>query len=142
MFQELENNYKKQLKEKKFNKFYWISASILIVITRIFQDFFIDKYYLIYIILGIIVIIYFIFDYNKTLKNVKKSNSIFKNLMIYVNQARTNRINSLIINMKRYNIKTKNDIKMTIDYYNNKQPIKVPSFTDDKLKNHHFSLYL
>ena len=127
MFQELENNYKKQLKEKKFNKFYWISASILIVITRIFQDFFIDKYYLIYIILGIIVIIYFIFDYNKTLKNVKKSNSIFKNLMIYVNQARTNRINSLIINMKRYNIKTKTDIKMTIDYYNNKQPIKVES---------------
>ncbi len=127
MYQELENNYKKQLKEKKFNRFYWISALILIATTRAFQNFFIDKYYLIYIILGILVIIYFILDYNKSLKNVKRSNSIVKNLIIYVDQARTNRINSLIINMKRYNIKTKNDIKMAIDYYNNKQPIKVES---------------
>jgi len=82
MFQELENNYKKQLKEKKFNKFYWISASILIVITRIFQDFFIDKYYLIYIILGIIVIIYFIFDYNKTLK--KQQYFLFKIIAVFL----------------------------------------------------------
>ncbi len=127
MFQKLENNYKKQLKEKKFNKFYWISALILIAITTAFQNFFINKYYLIYIILGILVIIYFILDYHKTLKNKKKYNNMIKNLIVYVNQTHIDRINSLIINMKRYNIKTKNDIKMTIDYYTNKQPIRVES---------------
>lgn len=113
MLHELENNYKKQLKEKEFNKFYWISTLILLVLTSISQNFFINKYYLIYIILGILVIIYFILDYQKTLKDIKKSNT----LIVYVNQSRTNRINSLISNMKKYSIKTRNDIKLTINYY-------------------------
>lgn len=127
MFQEIEKDYKMQLKENKFNKFYWISAIILIALTTIFKNFFINKYYIIYIILGILLIIYFIFDYKKTLKNIKLSNNIIKNLKIYVNQIHVGRINCLINNMKKYNIKTKNDIKLTIDYYNNKQPIKVES---------------
>lgn len=127
MFQEIEKDYKMQLKENKFNKFYWISAIILIALTTIFKNFFINKYYIIYIILGILLIIYFIFDYKKTLKNIKLSNNIIKNLKIYVNQIHASRINCLINNMKKYNIKTKNDIKLTIDYYNNKQPIKIES---------------
>jgi len=127
MFQEIEKDYKKQLKENKFNTFYWVSATILIALTTVFKNFFLNKYYIIYIILGMLLIIYFILDYKKTLKNIKLSNNIIKNLKTYVNQIQVNRIDCLINNMKKYNIKTKNDIKLTIDYYNNKQPIKVES---------------
>lgn len=127
MFQEIEKDYKKQLKENKFNKFYWTNATILIIMASMFKDFFINKYYLIYIILIILLIVYFILDYRKTLKNIKLSNNVIKNLKIYLNQIHIDRINRLIHNMKNYNIKTKNDIKLVIDYYNNKQPIKVES---------------
>lgn len=65
MFQETEKDYKKQLKENKFNKFYRMSATILIALTAKFKKIFINICYIIYIILGsslgiIIVIISFL----------------------------------------------------------------------------------
>ena len=51
MFEQLENQYKRQLKETKFNKFYWINAIFLTLLTICFKNFFKNKMYVIYIIL-------------------------------------------------------------------------------------------
>ena len=47
MFNQIEKEYKKQLKENKFNKFYWSIATILALLTTYFKR----KSYIIYIIL-------------------------------------------------------------------------------------------
>ena len=129
MFEQLENQYKRQLKEIKFNKFYWINAIFLTLLTACFKNFFKNKTCVIYIILIVLVVMYFIHDYKTTLKNTKlpRKTNIIKKIAIYKNKNYTQCINNLVIIIKKYNIKTKNDIKIAIDYFNSKKSIKVES---------------
>src|SRR5699024_8436490 len=46
---------------------------------------------------------------------------------IYIKEVENQNINNLISLLKQYNFKTKNDLKMAIDYYNSEKPIKVES---------------
>ena len=129
MFEQIEKQYKRQLKENQFSKFYWINATISILLTIYLKNFFKNKVYVIYIIFAILIIIYIIIDYKKTLKGKKiySKASIIKRIDIYATENYNQRINNLISNIKKYNIKTKNDIKLTIDYFNSKMPVKIES---------------
>ena len=70
MFKNIQRNYKKNLRENKFNKYYWFIAILLMIISLIFKMPNNIKPYFIYISLFILVIGYFIFDYFKVTKNV------------------------------------------------------------------------
>lgn len=128
MFENIEREYKKNSKERKFNKFYWMSAIILTFIFSIFKD---TKYfkYCNYIIIFLLVGGYFVFDYIKTMKkaDIKKGKNFFDNLKKYIIVVKKEHMNNLIMLLKKYNFRTKNDIKLAIEYYNSKRPIKIES---------------
>lgn len=129
MFKDIEKNYKKNLRETKFNKFYWITSFILILGSLLLQISDNIKPYFIYTLLFIFVIGYFIINYIKTMKNVniKKKINIIEKLKIYSSEVEKQNFNNIILLLKQYNFKTKNDLKLAIDYYNSEKPIKVES---------------
>ena len=128
MFEDIEKEYKKSSKERKFNRLYWINAIISTIIISAFKN---VKYikYLNYVIVLLFIILFFIFDYKKTMKEstLKKNEKLIKKLKEYVNLVERNHFNSLIILLKKYNFKTKNDLKLAIEYYNSKRKIKIES---------------
>lgn len=128
IFEDIEKEYKKSSKERKFNRLYWINAIISTIIISAFKNVIYIKY-LNYVIVLLFIIFYFIFDYNTTMKNsnLKKDDKLINQLRQYVNLVEKNHINSLIILLKKYNFKTKNDLKLAIDYYNSKRKIKIES---------------
>ena len=129
MFKDIEKNYKKNLRETKFNKFYRITSFLLILGSSLLQISDNIKPYFIYTLLFIFVIGYFIINYIKTMKNVniKKKINIIEKLKIYSNEVEKQNFNNIILLLKQYNFKTKNDLKLAIDYYNSEKPIKVES---------------
>ncbi len=128
MFEDIEKEYKRNSKERKFNRLYWINAIISTIIISAFKN---VKYikYLNYVIVLLFIILFFIFDYKKTTKEstLKKNEKLIKKLKEYVNLVEMNHLNSLIILLKKYNFKTKNDLKLAIEYYNSKRKIKIES---------------
>lgn len=129
MFKDIEKNYKKNLRETKFNKFYWITSFLLILGSSLLQISDNIKPYFIYTLLFIFVIGYFIINYIKTMKNVniKKKINIIEKLKIYSSEVEKQNFNNIILLLKQYNFKTKNDLKLAIDYYNSEKPTKVES---------------
>lgn len=129
MFKSIEKTYKKNLRVNKFNTFYWISAVTLIIIGSMFNLSDNIKLYFIYIMLFILVLIYFIIDFFKVTKNVrfKRTNSLPKAINFYFCEIEKQNINNLILLLKKYNFKTKNDIKLAIDYFNSEKPTKIES---------------
>ncbi len=129
MFKNIEKNYKKNLRESKFNKYYWTIALTLMFISLVFKMPNNIKAYFIYISLFILVIIYFGVDFVKITKNytINKKTTFLTKFKIYIKEVENQNINNLILLLKQYNFKTKNDLKMAIDYYNSEKPIKVES---------------
>ena len=125
MFKTIEKNYKKNLRETKFNKFYWITSILLILGSSLLQISDNIKPYFIYILLLIFVIGYFIINYKKTMKNVniKNKTNFIEKLKIYNNEIEKQNFNKIILLLKQYNFKTKNDLKLAIDYYNSEKPV-------------------
>ncbi len=129
MFKNIEKNYKKNLRESKFNKYYWTIALTLMFISLVFKMPNNIKAYFIYISIFILVIIYFGVDFVKITKNytINKKTTFLTKFKIYIKEVENQNINNLILLLKQYNFKTKNDLKMAIDYYNSEKPIKVES---------------
>lgn len=129
MFKIIKKRYKNNLRESKFNIYYWAIASTLMIISLIFKMPNNIKAYFIYISLFILVIIYFIVDFVKITKKytINKKSTFLNKFKIYIKEVRKQNINNLILLLKQYNFKTKNDLKMAIDYYNSENPIKVES---------------
>lgn len=126
MFQDIEKQYKKNFKERQFNLFYWRIAIILITLYICFQNILTIEF-LIFIILFPLIIIYFVIDYFKTTKNAKKVKGFKNHIILYADECRKQQLNNLIASLKIYNFRTKNDLKLAIDYFNSQKPIKVAS---------------
>lgn len=129
MFKNIEKSYKNNLRETKFNKFYWTTSLLLILSSSLLQISDKVKPYFIYTLLFLFVIGYFLINYIKTMKNVnlKRKINIIDKLKIYSTEVEKQDFNKIIQLLKQYNFKTKNDLKLAIDYYNIEKPIKVES---------------
>lgn len=127
MFQDIEKKYKKTFKERQFNILYWIIATILIILYVIFQDALKSKEFILFSVLFVFIIIYFVTDYFKTIKHAKKINGFKQHVILYAEETRKQQLNNLIASLRFYNFKTKNDLKLAIDYFNNQKPIKMES---------------
>ena len=129
MFKNIEKKYKKNLRETKFNKFYWITSFLLILSSSLLKIPNNIKPYFIYPLLFIFVIGYFTLNYIRTMKkiNIKEKINIIEKLKIFTNEIEKQRFDNIISLLRQYNFRTKNDIKLAIDYYNSGKPIKVES---------------
>lgn len=129
MFKNIKKSYKKNLRENKFNKYYWCVAISLIVISSLFKIPNNIKPYFIYISLFILVIWYFIIDFFKVIKKCKLKDKAPISIIFnaYIKEIESQNVNNLILLLKQYNFRTKNDLKLAIDYYNSEKPLKVES---------------
>ena len=129
MFKNIKKSYKKNLRENKFNKYYWCVAISLIVISSLFKIPNNIKPYFIYISLFILVIGYFIIDFFKVIKKCKLKDKTPISIIFnaYIKEIESQNVNNLILLLKQYNFRTKNDLKLAIDYYNSEKPLKVES---------------
>ena len=128
MFEDIEKEYRKNSKEVKFTTFYWICAVISTIVFSIAKmDNNIRNYNFITIIL--LVLTYLIIDYNKIMKKINKNskNKFIDNFKTYLHILKSGNLNNLITLLKKYNFKTKNDLKLAIDYFNSKRSIKIES---------------
>lgn len=129
MFKDMEKKYKKGLKENKFNKFYWSTSFFLIFGSFLLKIPDNVKPYFIYVLLSIFVIGYSIVNYVKIMKNnnIKNKTNFIEKLNAYSNEIKKQNFNRIILLLKQYNFKTKNDLKLAIDYFNSEKSIKVES---------------
>ena len=129
MFKDIEKKYKKNLNETKFNKFYWVTSFLLILSSLLLKISDNVRPYFIYVLLFIFVIGYFIVNYIKIMKNsnIKKKISFLDKLKVYSNEVKKQNFNKIIQLLRQYNFKTKNDLKLAIDYFNSEKTIKVES---------------
>lgn len=125
----MEKKYKKGLNENKFNKFYWSTSFFLIFGSFLLKIPDNVKPYFIYVLLSIFVIGYFIVNYIKIMKNnnIKNKTNFIEKLNAYSNEIKKQNFNRIILLLKQYNFKTKNDLKLAIDYFNSEKSIKVES---------------
>lgn len=128
MFENIKKEYKNNLRESRFNKFYWINASIACVVSLIILKLFNKSlsifFFYTYIIISLIM--YFYKDYKEVLKK-NKEKKIKKRFKIYIDCLHKNHIDNVLTILSKYNFRTKNDLKLGIDYYNKEQPIKLES---------------
>ena len=59
--------------------------------------------------------------------NIKKKISFLDKLKVYSNEVKKQNFNKIIQLLRQYNFKTKNDLKLAIDYFNSEKTIKVES---------------
>lgn len=131
MFTNILNEYKKNSHERKFNIFYFYLASILSGISILLKKFTnlnnLIIFIPIYIIIFISITVFFIIDYKKYTKNKNKNKNLKEKLIVYIEEINKQRINKLIDRLKAYNISTKTNLKLAIDFYNNEKPKKLES---------------
>lgn len=131
MFFEIANEYKKLNKSWKFNKYYWGGALIIFIllniISRILENSNIAVFYTFYIFFFIYIFIYLCIDFTITIKNLKINykKSLLNLLYLYIKENTKSPINDLAKILANHNFKTKADLKLAIDFYNEQRPFKV-----------------
>ena len=86
-------------------------------------------YILYFSFLVLSIVLFFYKDYTRTLKTAKinKKEKFKVKIKEYANQIEAMRITQLTEILRKYNFKTKGDLKLAIEYYCNKQPKKIES---------------
>ena len=133
MFNNIEQEYKKNSFERKLNKLYWLIA-ILIIVPIYLLSKWLDLPTFVQCVIPfglLLVILFFAFikDYKKVVKKLKEKvpKELKGKLILYVNDKHQEDISNLVKVLLKYNYKTKGDLKIAIDYFNNRRPIKVES---------------
>ena len=131
LFSEIEKEYKKGLQERRFFRYYWPRAIILIAIA-LALDFGINiNRWLVYgvmvVLLIFFIIMFFVRDYQRGVRNVgaekvrqTSRNKRFKLLMKADDEIR---ISNLITDLRKHNLRTKADIEITMTYFERNRPV-------------------
>lgn len=133
MYSNIEKEYKKELNERKFHTYYCYSIMIITIAVALLSLFFKMSNTLIYILyfsfLVLSILLFFYKNYTKTMKTAKinKKEKFKVKIKEYANQIEAMRITQLAETLRKYNFKTKEDLKLAIEYYSNKQPRKIKS---------------
>ncbi len=131
MFNEIEKEYKKGLQQRRFFRYYWPRAIILVIITLALDFGLKVNRWLIYggmvILLIALVIVFFVRDYRRGVRQVgsEKVRSTarkkrYKLLLKYDDEIR---INNLIEDLRKHNLTTRSDIEMAMNYFERNRPV-------------------
>jgi heme exporter protein D len=130
MYYNIEKTYKKNNPNRKFDRFYWITSHILLIIFIGILLFGINIWLLLVIfiiVLVLLVIVYTILDSKQYLKNEKNVKGIRKKIKLYVEYIDDKNISNLVEILKENNITTMDGLDKCILHYQKK--------CSNKLKN-------
>ncbi len=130
MFSDIEKEYKKNLTEldHRFKTYYWPWA-VAVVALALVADFILKWnrwviYGTIIAILGVLVIIFFFRDFYHERKKLPKKVPNYTRREIYIDTDDKLRIDKLVVDLRKYHLTTKDDIRTALDYFERRMPVK------------------
>lgn len=130
MFDEIEREYQKGLQEKRFIAYYWPRAMIIVLVATSLSFLIGFHRWIVYgcavVIFVGLVAIFFAREYyhaHKTMESVRQSKHLTTKLSAYFKVDNTRRIDKLVRDLARHNLRTKDDLKITLDYFQSRLPI-------------------
>lgn len=129
MFSEIEREYKKGLQQKRFIAYYWPCATLVVILAVVFALVFSSLRWLIYgcavIIFCILAVAFLVWDYHhagKLFRSVRISKTFSAKLVAYYLADDKHRIDNLISDLARHQIRTKDDLLLTLNYFQSRLP--------------------
>lgn len=129
MFSDIEREYKKNLTEldHRFKSYYWPWA-IAVLALALVADFLLKwNRWLVYgtviIALAILVALFFFQDYRRERKKLPQKTPQYTRREIYTNTDDKRRIEELVVDLRKYHLTTRDDIKTALEYFERKMPV-------------------
>ncbi len=129
MFSEIEREYKKGLQQKRFLAYYWPCATVVVVLAIVFALVFSSLRWIVYgcavILFCALVVVFFILEYHyagKLFRSVRNSKSFSTKLAAYYAADDKRRIDNLIDDLAQHQIRTKDDLYLTLHYFESRLP--------------------
>lgn len=129
MFKKIEREYKKSLQQKRFVAYFWPGATLVVVLAIILALVFGSAQWIVYgcavFIFLILVAIFFIWELRratKTFQSVRDSKGISAKISAYHIADDKKRLDDLIDDLARNDIRTKDDLKVTLNYFQSRLP--------------------
>lgn len=131
MFSEIEKEYKKGLQERRFFAYYWPRAIIVVALALVGDLTFNFNRWLVYgimvLLLLLFVVMFFLRDFRRGLKQVEpeklQQTSRRHRIKIILKAEDEIRINNLIADLRRHNLRTKSDLELAINYFERNRPV-------------------
>lgn len=129
MLSEIEKEYRKGLQERRFNAYYWPRAALVVFAAILGALIFNSHYWWIYgiavVLLLAFVVIFFLKDIrvaSKEYESVRASKGMVAKLQAYFAADDAMRLDNLIKDLARNQIRTKDELRLTLDYFQNRLP--------------------
>ncbi len=129
MFSDIEREYKKNLTEldHRFKSYYWPWA-VVVLSLALAADFLLKwNRWLVYgavvAALAVLVALFFFQDYHRERKKLPQKTPQYTRREIYTNTDDKHRIEKLIVDLRKYNLTTRDDIKTALEYFERKMPV-------------------
>lgn len=125
MFDDIEKSYYKDLSEKRFWRFYIWRAIILVAIALVLVYYFHWNNWLVSAVLGILLlglVLYFFWREIHRAVDKTGKHTLREKLILYHDNDDYTRLNNLLLILHRYNIRTKDDLKLILNHFENRQP--------------------
>lgn len=129
MFSEIEKEYRKDLLDQRFAVYYWPKAALIAVLALIFAMIPNFEYWMAFIaavaiLLGIAVL-FFVRELEiarRKYPEVRAQQNLVAMVREYYNIDDRLRMDNLVADLARHNIRNENDLKLTLDYYQSRLP--------------------
>ncbi len=125
MFNDIEKSYRKDLSEKRFWRFYTWRAAVLVVIALVLVYYFHWNNWAVSAGLGVLLvglILYFFWrEIHRAVDKLGK-HTLREKLMLYHDNEGYMRLNNLLLILHKYNIRTKDDLKLVLNHFESRQP--------------------
>ncbi len=125
MFDDIEKSYRKNLSEKRFWQFYGWRAAVLVIAALVLVYWLGWNSWAVAAGLGIILlglIFYFFWREIHRFVDKKEKHTLREKLILYHDNESYLRLNSLLLTLHKYNIYTKDDLKLVLNYFEGRQP--------------------
>lgn len=126
MFNQIEKEYRQGLLKRRFWIYYWRHALPVAVVAFLICWFLrIPVWFAAVIVLVVLIAFvarFFVRDIRIVLKKFKKESSLKAKLAAYAKVDREIRLANLVASLQAHHITSKEDLKLTLDYFLNQQP--------------------
>lgn len=129
MFRKIEKEYKKGLQQKRFVAYFWPGATLVVVLAIVFALVFGSAQWIVYgcavVVFLILVASFFVWELRRAIKtfpSVRDSKGLSAKIAAYHLADDKKRLDNLIDDLARNNICTKDNLKITLDYFQSRLP--------------------
>lgn len=131
LFSAIEKEYKKGLQERRFFRFYWPRAIIIVALALALDLGMNFNRWIIYgvmvLVLILLVLLFFFREWRRGISRVEpeklRQTARRHHIKVFHKADDEIRINNLVDDLRRHNIRTKSDLELAINYFERSRPV-------------------